>query len=101
MQLASLEREVGVTLTVKQGRRIALTPAGRLLAQHGHKIVDMLHLAATEVAALHEGAAGLYSLAAFPSAARTFVAHTWRQLLQEPGQDLRLRLTECGICQGG
>jgi len=55
----------------------------------------MLHLAATEVAALREGAAGTYSLAAFPSAARTFVAHTWRQLLQEPEQDLRLRLTEC------
>jgi DNA-binding transcriptional LysR family regulator len=95
MQLSSLEREVGVTLTEKQGRRIALTPAGRLLAQHGHRIVDMLHLAETEVAALREGAAGTYSLAAFPSAARTFVAHTWRQLLQQPEQDLRLRLTEC------
>lgn len=95
MQLSSLEREVGLTLTEKRGRRVALTPAGRLLAQHGHKIVDMLHLAEAEVAALHEGAAGTYSLAAFPSAARTFVAHTWRQLLQQPGQDLRLRLTEC------
>ena len=95
MQLSSLEREVGVTLTEKQGRRIALTPAGRLLAQHGHRVVDMLHLAETEVAALREGAAGTYSLAAFPSAARTLVAHTWRQLRQEPEQDLKLRLTEC------
>ena len=95
MQLSTLEREVGVTLTQKQGRRIALTPAGRLLAQHGHRIVDMLHLAETEVDALREGAAGTYSLAAFPSAARTLVAHTWRQLLQQPEQDLRLRLTEC------
>jgi DNA-binding transcriptional LysR family regulator len=95
MQLSTLEREVGLTLTEKRGRRIALTPAGRLLAQRGHKIVDMLHLAETEVAALREGAAGTYSLAAFPSAARTFVAHTWRQLLQQPGQGLRLRLTEC------
>jgi len=95
MQLSTLEREVGVTLTEKQGRRIALTPAGRLLAQHGHRIVDMLQLAETEVAALREGAAGTYSLAAFPSAARTLVAHTWSRLLQEPEQDLRLRLTEC------
>jgi len=95
MQLSTLEREVGLTLTEKRGRRIALTAAGRLLAQHGHKIVDMLHLAEAEVAALREGEAGTYALAAFPSAARTFVAHTWGQLLQEPGQDLRLRLTEC------
>ncbi len=95
MQLSTLEREVGLTLTEKRGRRIALTPAGRLLAQRGHKIVDMLHLAETEVAALREGAAGTYSLAAFPSATRTFVAHTWRQLLQQPGHGLRLRLTEC------
>jgi len=95
MQLSTLEREVGLTLTEKQGRRIALTPAGRLLAQHGHKIVDMLQLAETEVAALRAGTAGTYSLAAFPSAARTLVAHTWRRLLQEPEQDLRLRLTEC------
>lgn len=42
-----------------------------------------------------DGAAGTYCLAAFPSAARTFVAHTWGQLLQQPEQDLRVRLTEC------
>jgi DNA-binding transcriptional LysR family regulator len=95
MQLSTLEREVGLALTERRGRRIALTAAGRLLAQHGRKIVDMLHVAETEVAALHEGAAGTYALAAFPSAARTFVARTWGQLLQERGQDLKLRLTEC------
>ena len=69
-------------------------PAGRLLALRGHKIVDMLNLAEIAVAAPREGAAGTYSLAAFPSAARTFVAHNWRQLLQQPGQGLKLRLTE-------
>jgi len=35
MQLSVLEREVGLTVTERHGRRLRLTPAGRLLAQHG------------------------------------------------------------------
>ena len=50
MQLASLEREIGVKLTERQGRRIVVTPAGRLLARHGSGIVDMLAVAEMEIA---------------------------------------------------
>jgi DNA-binding transcriptional LysR family regulator len=77
MQLAALEREVGVTLTEKSGRNVRLIPAGRLLAQHGMDIVERLTLAEMEVSALCDGAAGTYRVAAFPSAARTIVAATW------------------------
>jgi DNA-binding transcriptional LysR family regulator len=94
MQLAALERELGVQLTERQGRILALTPAGRLLARHGHDVVDRLALAELEVAALREGSVGSYRLAAFSSIARTVVADTWRTILEAPEHGLTLSLTE-------
>ena len=94
MQLAALEREVGLPLTEKHGRRIALTPAGRLLARHGRDIVDQIGVAAMEIAALREGIAGTYGVAAFPTAARSFVARAWRDLIEEPALGPALRLVE-------
>jgi DNA-binding transcriptional LysR family regulator len=94
MQLATLEREVGLQLTVRTGRTVTLTPAGRLLASHGHEIVDRISLAEMEVAALREGAAGLYRVAAFPSAMRTLVAGAWRSLADGRGSGIQLRATE-------
>jgi DNA-binding transcriptional LysR family regulator len=94
MQLATLEREVGLPLTERRGRRVALTPAGKLLAQHGRNIVDQVGVAAMEVAALRDGIAGTYRVAAFPTAARSFVARTWRLLIEEPTSGPALRLVE-------
>lgn len=91
MQLAALERESGVALTERRGRRLALTPAGRLVAEHARALQDRMALAEREVAALREGLAGTYTVAAFPSAARTFVADAWRDLAStRPGLQLRL-----------
>src|SRR5690348_14720188 len=81
MQLTALERELSVPLTERQGRRLVLTPAGKVLASHGHDILDRLALAELGVESLRRGAAGSYRVAAFPSAARTFVAATWRGIL--------------------
>ncbi|SDL70247.1 LysR family transcriptional regulator [Microbacterium azadirachtae] len=92
MQLAALERELDVTLTERQGRRLALTPAGRLLAAHGRDLVDRLSLAEFDVDALRRGVQGTYRLAAFPSAARTLVADAWRALREEHA-DIGLRLS--------
>jgi DNA-binding transcriptional LysR family regulator len=94
MQLTALEREVGLSLTERRGRRVALTPAGQLLARHGRDIVDQVGVAAMEVAALREGIAGTYRIAAFPTAARSFVAQVWRQLVEEPASGPALRLVE-------
>ena len=94
MQIASLERDVRLKLTQRRGRNLTLTPAGRLLARHGHDIVDMLSLAERESSALRDGAAGTYRVAAFPSAARTVVADTWSTLLGDPGIGLRLEFVE-------
>jgi DNA-binding transcriptional LysR family regulator len=92
MQLAALEREIGMDVTERRGRRVALTPAGRLLAAHGRDLLDRLSLADLEVDALRRGAAGAYRLAAFPSAARTFVADVWRRFLAD-GAGLELSLS--------
>jgi DNA-binding transcriptional LysR family regulator len=94
MQLAALEREVGLALTERQGRRVVLTPAGEVLAQHGHDIGDLVSVAEMEVQTLRQGESGTYRIAAFPTAARSYVTDTWREL--RDGADLgpALRFTE-------
>ena len=94
MQLAGLERELGVQLTERQGRRIVVTPAGHLLARHGSGIVDMLAVAEMEVTSLQDGIAGTYRVAAFPTAARTIMPSAWRALADTEGGDIQLRLVE-------
>jgi DNA-binding transcriptional LysR family regulator len=94
MQLATLEREVGLQLTERRGRRVALTPAGKLLARHGRDIVDHVGVVAMEVAALRDGIAGTYRLAAFPTAARSFMAQMWRQLVEDTTSGPALRFVE-------
>jgi DNA-binding transcriptional LysR family regulator len=99
MQLAALGRELGLPLTERRGRRVALTPAGRLLARHGRDVVDLLAVAETEARALREGATGTYRVAAFPAAARAIVPAAWR-LLADGAPDVRLRVTECEPAAG-
>ncbi|WP_063890808.1 LysR family transcriptional regulator [Sciscionella sediminilitoris] len=94
MQIAALEREVGLRLTERQGRRVVLTPAGQVLAQHGRDIADLVSVAEMEVETLREGTSGTYRIAAFPSAARSYVAQTWRQLREDAGAGPELRLRE-------
>lgn len=96
MQLAALEREAGLPLTERQGRRVVLTSAGRVLARHGHDLADMVTVAEMELATLREGRSGTYRAAAFPTAARSFVADAWRTLLSSPeGPRPTLHVVEC------
>ena len=94
MQLAALEREVGLALTERQGRRVVLTPAGEVLADHGHDIADLVSVAEMEVQTLRQGESGTYRLAAFPTAARSYVTETWRELRDGAHVGPVLRLTE-------
>src|ERR1700745_2989036 len=94
MQLAALEREVGLALTERQGRRVVLTPAGEVLAAHGHDIVDLVSVAEMEVQTLHQGESGTYRIAAFPTAARAYVAAAWRELRDDARAGPGLTLTE-------
>src|SRR5262245_3275427 len=94
MQLAAPEREVGLTLTERQGRRVVLTPAGEVLAQHGHDIADLVSVAEMEVQTLRQGESGTYRIAAFPTAARSYVTDTWREIRDGEQLGPALRLTE-------
>lgn len=93
MQLTALEKELGIALTQRQGRRVILTPAGAVLATHGHDILDRLSLAELELEALRAGSVGRYRITAFPSAARTLIADAYRRILSDQGSALELSLS--------
>ncbi len=69
-QLAQLEREVGLALIDRSQRRVALTPAGRVLAGYAERIEEELDEARRELTRFTELLAGPVSIAAFPTVIR-------------------------------
>src|SRR3954466_1669219 len=67
--LAQLEREVGVALLERDGRRVRLTPAAPALVPRADRILQELDAAEAELAAEHETVKGSVVIGAFPSAA--------------------------------
>jgi DNA-binding transcriptional LysR family regulator len=68
-QLAVLQREAGAPLLVRDGRRVILTEAARVLVAHTEHVLAELESAQADVAALSADVAGVVRLAAFPTAA--------------------------------
>lgn len=94
-QLAALEKEAGLPLLEKQGRKLRLTAAGSLLVEHAEVILGQLATVEADLRALRGGDRGLVSIAVFPSAARVLMPRVWRALCQEGVCSPKLRLTEC------
>ncbi|GAA2851589.1 LysR family transcriptional regulator [Streptosporangium fragile] len=69
-QLALLEREVGLALIDRSQRRVALTPAGRVLAGYAERVEEELAEARSELIRFTERLAGPVSIAAFPTVIR-------------------------------
>lgn len=92
--LAALEREAGTQLLEKQGRTLALTPAGRLLVSHAEIILDDLSSAESALAEFTGRGTGTVRVAAFPSAARALVPRAWVALRDHPAGPVALRLVE-------
>src|SRR5690349_6640084 len=69
-QLAALEREAGVALLARTGRRVALTPAGSVLVRHAEVVLAALE----EADAARAELAGPLRIGAFPSAVTTLLA---------------------------
>jgi DNA-binding transcriptional LysR family regulator len=67
--LMQLEREVGVTLLERDGRRVRLTPAARGLVARVDRVLAELDAAEAELAAEHQAVRGNIVIGAFPSAA--------------------------------
>ncbi len=72
-QLGRLEREAGVPLLRRTGRRVALTPAAELLVDYADRILDLLEEAEAAVAGLSDETSGTVHIAAFQSAALAFM----------------------------
>ncbi len=72
-QLAILEREAGVPLLEKSGRRVHLTDAGRRLVRHADTITGAIASAEADLASLRQVVTGTLRVAAFPTAARAIM----------------------------
>jgi DNA-binding transcriptional LysR family regulator len=92
-QLAALEREAGVPLLERAGRRVALTPAGAILARYAESVLAVLQEASAALAATRASLTGPLRIGAFPTAARTILPPALVTLGREhPG--LELMVTE-------
>ncbi|WP_336082075.1 LysR family transcriptional regulator [Nocardia sp. SSK8] len=69
-QLTALEREAGVPLLERSGRRVVLTPAAHLLVGHTETILAALERADAELAGARADLVGTLRIGAFPTAAR-------------------------------
>ncbi len=72
-QLAALEREAGVPLLERTGRRVALTPACTVLAGYAESVIAVLEEASAALAATRDSLTGPLRIGAFPSAARVIL----------------------------
>lgn len=87
-QLATLEREAGVSLLERTGRRVRLTPAGRSLVGHAEQVLAELERAEATLAA-STGMRGRLRIGAVPSAARSLLPPVLVALGREhPGLEL-------------
>src|SRR5580704_17300854 len=72
-QLSALEREAGVPLIRRVGRRVELTPAGTGLAERAEPLLALLEEAAAALADERGELAGELRIGAFPTAVRTLL----------------------------
>ena len=72
-QLAVLEREAGVPLLERTGRKVTLTPAGTILARYAESVFAVLDEASAALAATRDSLTGPLRIGAFPSAARVIL----------------------------
>ena len=93
-QLATLEREAGVPLLERHGRRLQLTDAGRGLVEHADVVIARLELAEAELAAAAgDEVGGRVRVAAFQTAASSLMLPLLGTLPAEYPK-LRLELVE-------
>jgi DNA-binding transcriptional LysR family regulator len=72
-QLSILEREAGVPLLERSGRRVTLTATGRVLVQHAETVLAALEQTTAALAAAATGLSGPLRIGAFPTAVRTLL----------------------------
>ena len=91
--LAQLEREAGVPLLERDGRRVRLTPAARGLVARADRVFAELDAATAELAVAHGAIRGELTIGAFPSAAVSLAVPAARHL-REQHAELRCAVRE-------
>jgi DNA-binding transcriptional LysR family regulator len=81
--LGKLERETGATLVERDGRRLRLTEAGRVLVEHAGRVLAAVEEAEAALAAHHETVSGRITISSFPTACRGLMPHALRRLAGE------------------
>lgn len=82
-QLAVLEREVGVDLLEKVGRRVRLTPNADMLVRHAEVVLDRLEQAEAEIAAGSGQLHGTFRVGCFTSVMLALMPTVLSQLAQD------------------
>jgi DNA-binding transcriptional LysR family regulator len=72
-QLAALEREAGVPLLERTGRRVVLTAPAIALVEHTEAVLALLEQASVALAATRTSLVGPLRIGAFPTAVRTIL----------------------------
>lgn len=94
-QLAVLEREAGLPLLERTGRRVRLTPAGQNLVRHAEAVLERLEQADAELAQARRGLAGVLRIGSFPTATRAIVPAALTVLSRRhPGLEPMVRETD-------
>jgi len=92
-QLALLEKEAGVELLQKVGRRVQLTPQAEILVQHTELLLERLEIAEADMTASLTTVSGTVRVAVFQSAAHAVIPRALT-LLGTEYPDLRVEITE-------
>ncbi|MGW7102814.1 LysR family transcriptional regulator [Streptomyces sp. NPDC054838] len=94
-QLGVLEREAGLPLLERTGRRVRLTPAGQSLVRHAEAVLERLEQAGAELAKARRGPAGARRIGSFPTATRAAVPAALGLLARRrPGLEPMVRDTD-------
>ncbi|MEX0698944.1 MAG: LysR family transcriptional regulator [Acidimicrobiia bacterium] len=90
-QLSILEEEIGTPLLERQGRNVALTPAGRVLVDHAPAVFDAVERATTAVSEATGEVAGKVMVGALASVMAALIPDTLQSLaVEHPGVVLHL-----------
>ncbi|PRY32877.1 LysR substrate-binding domain-containing protein [Pseudosporangium ferrugineum] len=92
-QLSALEREAGVPLLERTGRRVTFTAANRVLVTHAATVLAALEQATAALASASDRLSGPLRIGAFPTAVRTLLPRALVSLGREHPA-LELRVTE-------
>ncbi|WP_035878690.1 LysR substrate-binding domain-containing protein [Cryobacterium sp. MLB-32] len=92
-QLAILEKEAGVELLQRVGRRVKLTPQGEILVGHAEHLLERLEAAEADIMASRDTVSGTVRVAVFQSAAHAVVPPALT-ILSEEYPALRVEITE-------